>query len=116
MTFSQSDPSNWSHDRLFKLRNAQKSVHYLDNALSLDNRASNLFHCQQGALADSGCGLPPYTHSACAEVRVAPLKRPRDENREVASVHFAHPESDCLKVTDSTKTIGRLYATVVLAH
>ena len=64
------------------------------------------------AVADSGCGLPPDAHSACAEVRVAPLKRPRDENREVASVHFARPESDGLKVTDSTRThVGRLYAT-----
>ena len=42
--------------------------------LNLDNRASNLL------LADSGCGLPPDAHSACAEVRVAPSKRPRDEN------------------------------------
>ena len=32
MTFSQSDPSNRSHDRLFKSRDAQKSAHYLDNA------------------------------------------------------------------------------------
>ena len=56
-------------------------------------------------------------HTACAEVRVAPSKRPRDENRDVASLHFARPESDCLKVTDSTKTVrthvGRLYATLV---
>ena len=44
VTFSQSDPSNRSHDRLLKSRNAQKSVHYLDNA----HLASNLFHCQQG--------------------------------------------------------------------
>ena len=44
-------------------------------------------------------------HSACAEVRVTPSKRPGDENTEVASVHFACPESDCLKVTDSTKTV-----------
>ena len=63
-------------------------------------------------VAVSSSGLPPDAHSACAEVRVALSKRPRDENREVASVHFARPESDCLKVTDSTKTfrphVGRV--------
>ena len=63
-------------------------------------------------MADSGSGLPPDAHSACAEVRVAPSKRPRDENREVATLYFARLESDCLKVTDSTRThVGRLYAT-----
>ena len=38
------------------------------------------------AVADSSSGVP---HSACSEVLVAPSKHPRDENREVTSVHFA---------------------------
>ena len=59
------------------------------------------------AVADSGCGHPPD-----AQVRVAPSKRPREENREVASVHFARHKSDCLKVTDTVRThVGRFYAT-----
>ena len=78
--------------------------------------------CKQPVSLPTGCvvavggsGLPPDMQSVCAEVRVAPLKRAREENQEVASVHFARPESDCLKVMDSTKTVrphvGRLYAT-----
>ena len=55
-----------------------------------------------GVIADSGSGLSLDAHSAGAEVRVAPPKRPRDENREVASIHFAHLETDCLKRLEHT--------------
>ena len=60
-------------------------------------------------VADSGSELPPDAHSVCTEVTVAPSKRPRDENQEVASVQFARLESDCLKVTDSTTTVRTHY-------
>ena len=85
------------------MHNAQKS----DNAQVACEQLVSL--TTGHVVADSCSGLSPDTHSACTEVRVAPLKRPRDENREVATVHVARLESDCLKVTDRPR-IGRLYA------
>ena len=78
MTFNQSDPSNRSRDHRFVLHNAQKSVHYLDNAqVACKQPVSLPTGC---VVADSGSRLPPDAHSVCAGVRVAPSKRPRDEN------------------------------------
>ena len=93
VTISQSDPSNLSHARRF---NAQKVC------INAQVACKQPVSLPTGRLlADSGSGLPPDAHTVCAEVRVAPSKRPSDEHREVASVHFACLKSDYLKVTDS---------------
>ena len=103
VTFSESDTSNQSHDRRFISLDAQKSAHYLHSAQVACKQPVPL--PTGGVVADSNSRLPPDAHSAYAEVRVAPSKRPRDESREVASAHFARLASDCLKVIDSTKTV-----------
>ena len=75
---------------LYRIMHVQKGAHYLDNAQVACKQHVSLPTGR--AVAGRGSGLPPDVHSACAEVRVAPSKRPRDENREVASLHFARPE------------------------
>ena len=95
VTSSQSDPSNWSHGRRFICDN---NVHYKAQVA-----------CKQPVSLATGraisSGFPPR-HALCVHwsQAFAPPKNPRDENQEVASVHFARLKYDCLKVTDSVYT------------